>query len=106
MRGKALDRIEVNIVCSGYLGLLGRIMLTFVLVTVNLAVGFGRLMEQDQELHQKILLYEPVWLDSLTLPLKAMNVKFSVKELVNYLDEKVSRLIICRILYEKLGIKT
>ena len=54
IRERALDQIEVNANCSGYSGLLGRIMLTFVFVTVNLEVGFGRLMEQDRELHQKM----------------------------------------------------
>lgn len=61
----------------------------YIYVTVDLDIGFKNLLKQDQSLHQKILLYEPVWLESLKSMLKENGVKCSLHELMNYLDEKV-----------------
>ncbi|XP_068085376.1 uro-adherence factor A isoform X2 [Anabrus simplex] len=40
----------------------------------------------DPELHQKVLLYEPIWLEQFYEDLKAMNYKFKMDQLMHYFD--------------------
>lgn len=60
---------------------------------VSLDIGFQNLIQHNQELHQRILLYEPIWFELLKSSLKESKVNCSTNELIDYLDEKIS--IIC-----------
>lgn len=42
----------------------------------------------NPEIHEKILVYEPVWLNDLKTGLKANKVKFKMNDLMDYLDEQ------------------
>ncbi|XP_069676813.1 structure-specific endonuclease subunit SLX4-like isoform X2 [Periplaneta americana] len=42
----------------------------------------------DPEIYQKVLLYEPIWLEELHSSLKANNFKFKIDQLMDYLDEQ------------------
>lgn len=56
---------------------------------VSLDTAFRNVLQEHTSLHEKILLYEPVWLESMKLILKDHGARCSMNELMNYLDEKV-----------------
>ncbi|PNF37206.1 hypothetical protein B7P43_G00493, partial [Cryptotermes secundus] len=57
--------------------------------TPNLAAAVHSFITDDPNLHQKVLLYEPVLLEQLHANLKANNLKLKMNELMDYLDEQV-----------------
>ncbi|PNF37205.1 hypothetical protein B7P43_G00493 [Cryptotermes secundus] len=56
--------------------------------TPNLAAAVHSFITDDPNLHQKVLLYEPVLLEQLHANLKANNLKLKMNELMDYLDEQ------------------
>jgi predicted esterase YcpF (UPF0227 family) len=54
-----------------------------------LAAAVHSFITSDPDLHQKVLLYEPIWIEQLHANLKANNLKFKMNELMDYLDEQV-----------------
>lgn len=70
---------------------------------VSLDTAFRNLLRENESLHQQILLYEPIWLESLKTRLKEYGAKCSMSELMNYLDEKVVRFycfaVLCKLLF-------
>ncbi|XP_046388502.1 uncharacterized protein LOC124157643 [Ischnura elegans] len=55
---------------------------------VDLPTGMKILIERNPELHKRILLYEPLWLNDIKLALKEVGAKFNANQLMNYLDEQ------------------
>ncbi|KAJ9597504.1 hypothetical protein L9F63_011629, partial [Diploptera punctata] len=47
-----------------------------------------RYIEENTELHQKILQHEPIWLEEFYNDLKAQNYKFKKNDLMDYFDEQ------------------
>jgi len=54
----------------------------------NLATTVHNFIIHDANLHQKVLLYEPIWVEQLHADLKANNLKFKLHQLMDYLDEQ------------------
>jgi hypothetical protein len=59
-----------------------------------LAAAVHNFITSDPNLHQKVLLYEPIWVEQLHADLKANNLKFKMNELMDYLDEQVREQIL------------
>lgn len=61
-------------------------------------MGFKDLLRVNEELHKKILCYEPIWIEELKEDLKQYNVNISMQKLMTFLDDKVKYLLKFRIL--------
>jgi hypothetical protein len=57
--------------------------------SANLATVVHSFITSDPTLHQKVLMYEPIWIEQLRADLKANNFKFKMNDLMDYLDEQV-----------------
>ncbi|KAE9529527.1 hypothetical protein AGLY_011623 [Aphis glycines] len=51
-------------------------------------IGFKDLLKVNEELHKKILCYEPIWIEELKEDLKQCNVNISMQKLMTFLDDK------------------
>ncbi|XP_025205811.1 structure-specific endonuclease subunit SLX4-like [Melanaphis sacchari] len=51
-------------------------------------MGFKDLLRVNEELHKKILCYEPIWIEELKEDLKQYNVNISMQKLMTFLDDK------------------
>ncbi|XP_021915402.1 structure-specific endonuclease subunit SLX4-like isoform X2 [Zootermopsis nevadensis] len=56
--------------------------------SADLATVVHNFITSDPDLHQKVLLYEPIWIEKLHADLKANNFKFKTNQLMEYLDEQ------------------
>lgn len=56
-------------------------------------MGFKDLLRVNEELHKKILCYEPIWIEELKEDLKQYNVNISMQKLMTFLDDKVKYLL-------------
>lgn len=61
-------------------------------------MGFKDLLRVNEDLHKKILCYEPIWIEELKEDLKQYNVNISMQKLMTFLDDKVKYLLKLRIL--------
>lgn len=52
-------------------------------------VGFKQLLAVNKDLHNKILCYEPIWIEDLKENLKQHNVSIGMQKLQTFLDDKV-----------------
>lgn len=52
-------------------------------------MGFKHLLKINEDLHKKILCYEPIWIEELKENLKQYNVNISMQKLMTFLDDKV-----------------
>lgn len=52
-------------------------------------IGFKQLLDVNEDLHKKILCYEPIWIEELKEHLKQHNVNISMQKLMKFLDDKV-----------------
>jgi hypothetical protein len=68
--------------------------------SANLATVVHNFITSDPDLYQKVLLYEPIWIEQLHANLKANNFKFKMNELMDYLDEQVRKQILRYIGFE------
>jgi hypothetical protein len=57
--------------------------------SADLATVLHSFITSDSDLYQKVLLYEPIWIEQLHAKLKASGFKFKMKELMDCLDEQV-----------------
>lgn len=55
--------------------------------------GFKQLLRTNEDLHKKILCYEPIWIEELKEDLKQHNVNISMQKLMTFLDDKVKYLL-------------
>ncbi|XP_047119856.1 uncharacterized protein LOC124802863 isoform X1 [Schistocerca piceifrons] len=55
---------------------------------VDLQTAVQNFIINNPEIHEKILMYEPVWLNDLKNGLKANKIKFKLNDLMDYLDEQ------------------
>lgn len=62
------------------------------LILVSVEAGFKQLLRTNEDLHKKILCYEPVWIEELKEDLKQHNVSISIQKLMTFLDDKVKYL--------------
>ncbi|KAL5233888.1 hypothetical protein ACI65C_001298 [Semiaphis heraclei] len=51
-------------------------------------MGFKDLLRVNEDLHKKILCYEPIWIEELKEDLKQYNVNISMQKLMTFLDDK------------------
>jgi hypothetical protein len=59
--------------------------------SADLATAVHNFITSDPDLHQKVLLYEPIWIEQLHADLKANNFKLKMNQLMDYLDEQVRK---------------
>lgn len=59
------------------------------LFLVSIEIGFEQLLKTNEEIHKKILFYEPIWIEELKENLKNYNVNISMQKLMTFLDDKV-----------------
>lgn len=59
--------------------------------SADLATTVHNFIIRDPNLHQKVLLYEPIWVEQLHADLKANNLRFKLHQLMDYLDEQVRK---------------
>lgn len=52
-------------------------------------ISFKQLLKVNKDLHEKILCYEPIWIEELKECLKQYNVNISMQKLMTFLDDKV-----------------
>lgn len=62
-------------------------------ILVSVEMGFKQLLENNEDLHKKILCYEPIWIEELKEDLKQQNVNISMQKLMTFLDDKVKYLL-------------
>ncbi|XP_050524764.1 uncharacterized protein LOC126896212 isoform X2 [Daktulosphaira vitifoliae] len=55
---------------------------------VPIELGFSQLLKADKSLHNKILCYEPIWIEVLKEDLKKYNVNVGMQKLMTFLDDK------------------
>jgi len=65
-------------------------------------MGFKDLLKVNEDLHKKILCYEPIWIEELKDDLKQYNVNISMQKLMTFLDDKVKKLLKLKILVIRL----
>ncbi|XP_022174461.1 uncharacterized protein LOC111036656 [Myzus persicae] len=51
-------------------------------------MGFKDLLRVNEDLHKKILCYEPIWIEELKEDLRQYNVNISMQKLMTFLDDK------------------
>lgn len=56
-------------------------------------IGFKQLLRVNENLHKKILCYEPIWIEDLKEELKQFNVNIGLQKLMTFLDDKVKYMI-------------
>ncbi|XP_060873200.1 uncharacterized protein LOC132947037 isoform X2 [Metopolophium dirhodum] len=59
----------------------------------SIDMGFKDLLRVNEDLHKKILCYEPIWIEELKDDLKQYNVNISMQKLMTFLDDKVKYLL-------------
>jgi len=60
------------------------------LFSVNIDLELTKLVRKDSSLHKAILIYQPIWLNDFKAIVKEAGYKFTVAEIVSYLDRQVS----------------
>ncbi|XP_050431326.1 uncharacterized protein LOC126839918 [Adelges cooleyi] len=55
---------------------------------VAIEIGFMQLLRDNKNLHNKILCYEPIWIEVLKDDLKKYNVNVGMQKLMTFLDDK------------------
>nr|CAD7592922.1 unnamed protein product [Timema genevievae] len=55
---------------------------------VDFRSSVRRYITTNTELYERILRYEPIWLEELTKELKSQGLKFNSNQLMDYLDEQ------------------
>lgn len=56
----------------------------------NLPTAVSEFIMSNEDLHQKVLEYEPIWIEQLQGDLRNNGLKFKMQDLMTFLDEKVS----------------
>jgi hypothetical protein len=74
--------------------------------SADLATAVHNFIINDPNLHQKVLLYEPIWVEQLHADLKANNLRFKLHKLMDYLDEQVRKKWIFAVYNIKRGMET
>lgn len=69
-------------------------MSLFYLILVSVEAGFKQLLKVNENLHKKILCYEPIWIEELKEELKQFNVNIGIQKLMTFLDDKVKYMIL------------
>jgi len=69
----------------------------FFLASVDMS--FKDLLKVNEDLHKKILCYEPIWIEELKEDLKQYNVNISMQKLMTFLDDKVKYLLKLKTLF-------
>lgn len=70
--------------------LLTKMTKDFFVFLASIEIGFKQLIELNEDLHKKILCYEPIWIEDLKEDLKQYNVNISMQKLITFLDDKVN----------------